>query len=110
MRQSGTQAGRDPRLRQGELLRHRPDDVVPELFTTKYRSAIAFGRAREVTDPDEIEGIMRALAAKYSPHEGEEAFQREMKSSGALCVLALDIEHLTGKQGKELLKERKQTT
>ena len=86
------------------------DDVVPELFTTKYRSAIAFGRAREVTDPDEIEGIMRALAAKYSPHEGEEAFQREMKSSGALCVLALDIEHLTGKQGKELLKERKQTT
>jgi len=86
------------------------DEVIPEKFTTKYRSAIAFGRAREVTDPKEIEGIMRALAEKYSPNEGEDAFQHEMRSSGALCVLALDIEHLSGKQGKELLKERKQTT
>ena len=85
------------------------DDVIPELFTTKYRSVIVFGRAREVTDPKEIEGIMRALAGKYSPNEGEEAFQHEMRSSGALCVLALDIEHLSGKMGKELLNERKNT-
>ncbi len=85
------------------------DEVVPEKFTTKYRSVIVFGRAREVTDPKEIEGIMRALAGKYSPNEGEDAFQHEMRSSGALCVLALDIEHLSGKQGKELLNERKNT-
>ena len=85
------------------------DEVVPEKFTTKYRSVIVFGRAREVTDPGEIEGIMRALAGKYSPNEGEDAFQHEMRSSGALCVLALDIEHLSGKQGKELLNERKNT-
>jgi len=86
------------------------DEILPEKFTTKYRSAIAFGRVREVTDPAEIEGIMRHLAGKYSPNEGEEAFQNEMRSSGALCVLALEIEHLTGKQGKELLMERKHTT
>ena len=86
------------------------DEIVPEKFTTKYRSAIAFGRIREVTDPAEIEGVMRRIAGKYSPNEGEEAFQNEMRSSGALCVLALDIEHLSGKQGKELLMERKQTT
>ena len=85
------------------------DEVVPEKFTTKYRSVIVFGRAREVTDFKEIEGIMRALAGKYSPHEGEDAFQHEMRSSGALCVLALDIEHLSGKMGKELLTERKNT-
>ena len=85
------------------------DEVIPEKFTTKYRSVIVFGRAREVTDPGEIEGIMRALAGKYSPDESEDAFQHEMRSSGALCVLALDIEHLSGKQGKELLNERKNT-
>ena len=85
------------------------DEVIPEKFTTKYRSVIVFGRAREVSDPKEIEGIMRALAGKYSPNEGEDAFQHEMRSSGALCVLALDIEHLSGKQGKELLNERKNT-
>lgn len=86
------------------------DEVIPEKFTTKYRSVIVFGRAREVTDPKEIEDIMRALAGKYSPNEGEDAFQHEMRSSGALCVLALDIEHISGKQGKELLNERKQTS
>ena len=86
------------------------DEIVPEKFTTKYRSAIAFGRVREVTDPAEMEGIMRRIAGKYSPNEDEEAFQNEMRSSGALCVLALDIEHLSGKQGKELLMERKHTT
>lgn len=85
------------------------DEVIPEKFTTKYRSVIVFGCAREVTDFKEIEGIMRALAGKYSPHEGEDAFQHEMRSSGALCVLALDIEHLSGKMGKELLNERKNT-
>lgn len=86
------------------------DEILPEKFTTKYRSAIAFGRVREVTDPAEIEGVMRRLAGKYSPNEGEDAFQNEMRSSGALCVLTLEIEHLTGKQGKELLMERKHTT
>jgi len=86
------------------------DEILPEKFTTKYRSAIAFGRVREVTDPAEIEGVMRRLAGKYSPNEGEDAFQNEMRTSGALCVLTLEIEHLTGKQGKELLMERKHTT
>jgi len=86
------------------------DEVLPEKFTTKYRSAIAFGKIRELTDPGEIEAVMRRLAGKYSPNEGEAAFQNEMRTSGALCVLALEIEHLSGKQGKELLMERKQTT
>ena len=85
------------------------DEVIPEKFTTKYRSAIVFGVIREVVSPEEIMCAMRALAAKYSPAEGEDAFQREMKSSGALCVLALDIERMSGKQGKELLKEKENT-
>ena len=85
------------------------DEVVPEKFTTKYRSVIVFGRAREVTDPREIEGIMRALAGKYSPNEGEDAGRQGRRAAGALCVLALDMEQLSGKQGKELLNERKNT-
>ena len=80
------------------------DDVIPEKFTTAFRSAVVFGRARIVTDEAELIGAMRALAGKYSPNESEEAFQHEMKSSAAaLCVVAIDVEHMTGKQGKELL-------
>ena len=81
------------------------DDVVPAEFTTYFRSAIAFGRARVVEDSEELMAAMKALCAKYCPHESEDAFRIEMKvsGSGALCVLAVDIEHLTGKQAKELM-------
>ena len=81
------------------------NEIVPAEFTTYYRSAIVFGRARIVEDEAERMEAMRALAAKYSPKESEDAFRIEMKVSGSasLCVLALDIEHMSGKQAKELI-------
>lgn len=82
------------------------DKVVPAEFTTYFRSVIVFGRAREVTDPEELMDAMKALSAKYSPKESEDAFRIEMKvSKAALCVLALDIEHKSGKEAKELVKK-----
>ena len=81
------------------------NEIVPAEFTTYYRSAIVFGRARIVEDAEERMAAMRALAAKYSPRESEDAFRIEMKVSGSasLCVVALDIEHMSGKQAKELI-------
>ncbi len=81
------------------------NEIVPAEFTTYYRSAIVFGRARIVEDPAARMDAMRALAAKYSPRESEDAFRIEMKVSGSasLCVLALDIEYKSGKQAKELI-------
>lgn len=85
------------------------DDVQPATFSTHYRSAILFGRARIVEDAAEILGAMRALAAKYSPNEGEAAFQHEMSTEApALCVVAIEIEHLSGKQAKGLVKSEQQ--
>lgn len=81
------------------------NEIVPAEFTTYYRSAIVFGRARIVEDEAERMEAMRALSAKYSPKESEDAFRIEMKVSGSasLCVLALDIEYMSGKQAKELI-------
>ena len=81
------------------------NEIVPDEFTTFYRSVIVFGRAREVTDPAELMDAMKALSSKYSPEQSEDAFRIEMKVSGAasLCVLALDIEHKSGKEAKELV-------
>ena len=81
------------------------NEIVPAEFTTYYRSAIVFGRARIVEDAEERMAAMRALAAKYSPRESEDAFRIELKVSGSasLCVVALDIEHMSGKQAKELI-------
>ena len=81
------------------------DEVVPAEFTTYFRSVIVFGRAREVSDPEELMDAMKALSAKYSPKESEDSFRIEMKVSKAnLGVLALDSEHKTGKEAKELVK------
>ncbi|MCR5576894.1 MAG: pyridoxamine 5'-phosphate oxidase family protein [Oscillospiraceae bacterium] len=83
------------------------NEIVPAEFTTYYRSAIVFGRARIVEDEAERMEAMRALAAKYSPKESEDSFRIEMKVSGSasLCVVALDIELMSGKQAKELIKK-----
>ncbi|MBQ8599017.1 MAG: pyridoxamine 5'-phosphate oxidase family protein [Oscillospiraceae bacterium] len=83
------------------------DNVIPEKYTTAFRSVIAFGRVKELAG-EELQTAMRTLANKYSPDESEESFQKEMSSSMChLCVLALEIEHLSGKEGRELMMKRR---
>ena len=79
------------------------DDVVPERYTTYFRSVIAFGTIHIVDDADERLNAARALGDKYHPHH-EESLQRELKR-GLACmhVLRLNIKHITGKQAVELM-------
>ena len=82
------------------------DDIVPSEFTTRFRSAVAFGRARVVTDDDEKRhGLMR-LAEKYSPDFLGQAGAEIDGDWERVIVIALDIEHLTGKASMELIKDR----
>ena len=82
------------------------DDVLEEGFTTKYESAIAFGRARVLMKREEIFFAMRLLAKKYCavvPEEDTDAYiDEDMPHFYAVCI---DIEHMTGKRGSELVKE-----
>lgn len=78
------------------------DEIVPEAFTDYYRSAIAFGRARVVSDDGEKERIMDLLMEKYTPSYEEEGAQLMAREWGALCVVAIAVEHLTGKAAKEI--------
>lgn len=78
------------------------DDVVPEKFSTLYRSAIAFGRMRVLEGQEALEA-MEKLAVKYNPEDIGPGRAKEIEGSkGALCVLELCIEHLSGKQSKAL--------
>ncbi len=77
------------------------DQVVPELFATDYRSVIAFGKASEVEDDAEKLRIMRLLNNKYAPglfEEGEKEIEKDWK---ILCVIRIEVEHLTGKEAIE---------
>lgn len=79
------------------------DKVLPEKYTTAYKSVIAFGRIRVMDEGEKLPAVLK-LAEKYNPgHPAQSRAEADM-SIKAMHMLELKIEHLTGKQGKELLK------
>ncbi|OPZ42710.1 MAG: Pyridoxamine 5'-phosphate oxidase [Actinobacteria bacterium ADurb.BinA094] len=82
------------------------DEVAPSTFTTHFRSAVVFGRARVLTDDAQRRHALECLAKKYSPdHLGaaDAEIEREWRR---VCVLELAIEHMTGKAAIEIVRER----
>lgn len=82
------------------------EQIVPEEFTTYFRSVVAFGKAVEITEDDEKLRVMRLLNYKYAPgldEAGEKEIRREWS---ILCVLKIQVKHLTGKEAVELVKKR----
>jgi len=84
------------------------DEVVPETYSTDYRSVIAFGQARLVEDEAEKMSSLRALGDKYNPGD-EVGLQREIDTGYAhVAMIAFEIEHMTGKEGLRLSRLRQQ--
>lgn len=84
------------------------DEIVPAEYTTYFRSVIAFGQVHIVEDNAGKRRGLDLLADKYSPAETAESREAEIsKLINALYVLVMDIEHLTGKEGRELAEQRK---
>lgn len=79
------------------------DDVVAAEFTTRYRSAIAFGHARILTEDAARRQALLLLAEKYSPGlptETEAAIAGDWEK---VCLVEIEIEHLTAKAARALL-------
>ena len=82
------------------------DDVKPEKYTSYFRSVIAFGRIHIEEDEAEKLAIARLLGNRYNPNH-EEALQKEIESGlSRMLAIRLDIEHLTGKEAIELVRQR----
>lgn len=80
------------------------DDVVPEKFTTLFKSVIVFGRVRVLEDDAERLAAIEKLALKYSPGESAQSRRKETERFwNALCMLELSVEHVSGKQCRELI-------
>ena len=79
------------------------DQIVPEEYTTYFRSVIVFGRARVLDDPQEKRHAIEVLAAKYRPGFPE-AMAAEIDGAwNRLCMVEPAAEQVTGKQAKELM-------
>ena len=85
------------------------DQVAPEEYTTYFRSAIAFGRVRILEDAGEIQAAIDLLARRYAPGDSREHRQAAIRrEAGAMYMLELTVEHLTGKEAKELRLARRE--
>lgn len=82
------------------------DQVVPEEYTTYFRSVIAFGRARLLTDDAEKLHAVDLIAARYYPGHEEERRAAIDREFAAVGVIEFTIEHLTGKEAIELVRAR----
>ena len=84
------------------------DKVVPQEYTTYFRSVVIFGRASIVNSEDEIRTAIEKLAIKYNPADDKEHRDAVIdKEYAAMLIVKIDIDHMTGKEAIELAKNKK---
>ena len=81
------------------------DEIVPSEYTTYFRSVIAFGKIKIISDDEDKLTAIKKLALKYSPDESSESLDSAIKKEWSpLCMLEMSISHMTGKQAIELCR------
>lgn len=86
------------------------DQVISDEYTTYFRSVIVFGQMRILEDDQEKRAAIEKLAIKYAPHH--DAVRRKNiidKEWGPLCMLEMTIDHMTGKESIELIRNKQST-
>lgn len=82
------------------------DQIVPDEYTSYFRSVIAFGQVEVIKDEQEKRTAIEKLAIKYAPKDTairrKNAIDREWTP---LCILKMSIDHITGKEAIELIKK-----
>lgn len=82
------------------------DKIVSEEYTTHFRSVIAFGKARVVEGDEWLESF-RALVEKYSGDQPEEAKNKEISKCTKAYIIAIDVEHIAGKESIEFVNAKR---
>ena len=83
------------------------DEIIPDEYTTYFRSVIAFGHMK-ILDRNEAREAAKLLGAKYRPGFAEELAATVERNLDKMTVFALEIEHLTGKEAIELVRAKKE--
>lgn len=82
------------------------DTIVSKEYTTYFRSVIAFGRAR-IVEGDERHQAFMAMVKKYSGDQPEEDQLKEVNGCAQAYIIAIDVEHITGKEAIEFIRAKK---
>ena len=83
------------------------DEVIPEKYTTAYRSVVVFGSIRIIEDEGEKRSAVRKLAVKYAPEQTNAQHDAAIDSAwDRFCILEMSVAHMTGKQAIELVAKK----
>ena len=83
------------------------DEIIPEKYTTAFRSVIVFGSIRIIEDEEEKRIAVRKLALKYAPDNTEQQHNEMIdRTWERFCMLEMSIAHMTGKEGRVLTEKR----
>ena len=80
------------------------DDILQSKYTTIFKSVIIFGRAKTINDEKLMKEALTVFTEKYCP-DFKDGIQDEInREFPATCVVEIEIEHISGKQGIELVR------
>lgn len=83
------------------------DEVIPEKYTTAYRSVVVFGSVRIIEDEGEKHSAIRKLAVKYAPEQTNAQHDAAIDSAwDRFCILEMSVAHMTGKVGSALVAKK----
>ena len=82
------------------------DEVIPEKYTTYFRSVILFGKANIIKDDQTKREAIELLAAKYSPNDSEGRITEINREFKQVCLVEVIVDHITGKEAIELVKKK----
>lgn len=80
------------------------DEIIPEEFTSYFRSVIAFGKAEFLTKEEDKIKALCLLCDKYSP--GLNPADEINRSLNAVMVIRVRLENITGKEAIEFVRRR----
>ncbi len=83
------------------------DTIVSKEYTSYFRSAIAFGKARIVEGDERLEAF-KALAKKYSGDLPEDDRNKVVAECTHAYIIAIDVEHITGKEAMEYVRAKQE--
>ncbi|MDE6370411.1 MAG: pyridoxamine 5'-phosphate oxidase family protein [Duncaniella sp.] len=81
------------------------DVIVPEEFTSYYRSVIVSGRIKMVESQDDVLYGLKLLCERFSPCI--DSHDEITRCLSRVAVLRLDIERVAGKESIELVRQLK---
>ena len=83
------------------------DHIVSEEYTTYFRSAMAFGQTRLMTDDTERLRALELIAAKYAPELPEGRAEEIRSQFDRTAMIELAVVCFTGKEAIELVRARR---